>query len=168
MQFIFSKRNKNGCKGTAFLSYMQENSKKSTKNLHISQFFSTSARLLTKIITIIRCLPHYRAYRNRSRTQARAQRRKGRHPCRRRGLKSSLRDSRAPTLPAAIPPRNPTSCRWHLVQRKKERFACLSKLRQTNRPFFFAESEGFEPPIRRNAYTAFRVRLFRPLRQLSY
>ena len=30
-----------------------------------------------------------------------------------------------------------------------------------------AESEGFEPPIRRNAYTAFRVRLFRPLRQLS-
>ena len=33
--------------------------------------------------------------------------------------------------------------------------------------FFFAESEGFEPPIRRNAYTAFRVRLFRPLRQLS-
>lgn len=51
--------------------------------------------------------------------------------------------------------------------KKKERFACLSKLRQTNRPFFFAESEGFEPPIRRNAYTAFRVRLFRPLRQLS-
>ena len=33
---------------------------------------------------------------------------------------------------------------------------------------FFAESEGFEPPIRRNAYTAFRVRLFRPLRQLSF
>ena len=33
---------------------------------------------------------------------------------------------------------------------------------------FFAESEGFEPPIRRNAYTAFRVRLFRPLRQLSW
>ena len=31
-----------------------------------------------------------------------------------------------------------------------------------------AESEGFEPPIRRNAYTAFRVRLFRPLRQLSF
>ena len=31
----------------------------------------------------------------------------------------------------------------------------------------FAESEGFEPPVRRNAYTAFRVRLFRPLRQLS-
>ena len=30
-----------------------------------------------------------------------------------------------------------------------------------------AESEGFEPPVRRNAYTAFRVRLFRPLRQLS-
>ena len=36
-------------------------------------------------------------------------------------------------------------------------------------PFFLvAESEGFEPPIRRNAYTAFRVRLFRPLRQLSF
>ena len=35
-------------------------------------------------------------------------------------------------------------------------------------PFIFAESEGFEPPIRRNAYTAFRVRLFRPLRQLSF
>ena len=33
--------------------------------------------------------------------------------------------------------------------------------------FSIAESEGFEPPIRRNAYTAFRVRLFRPLRQLS-
>ena len=32
---------------------------------------------------------------------------------------------------------------------------------------YLAESEGFEPPIRRNAYTAFRVRLFRPLRQLS-
>ena len=32
---------------------------------------------------------------------------------------------------------------------------------------FTAESEGFEPPVRRNAYTAFRVRLFRPLRQLS-
>ena len=31
-----------------------------------------------------------------------------------------------------------------------------------------AESEGFEPPVRRNAYTAFRVRLFRPLRQLSF
>ena len=30
-----------------------------------------------------------------------------------------------------------------------------------------AESEGFEPPIRRNAYTAFRVRHFRPLSQLS-
>ena len=30
-----------------------------------------------------------------------------------------------------------------------------------------AESEGFEPPVRHNAYTAFRVRLFRPLRQLS-
>ena len=34
-------------------------------------------------------------------------------------------------------------------------------------PLFSAESEGFEPPVRRNAYTAFRVRLFRPLRQLS-
>ena len=33
---------------------------------------------------------------------------------------------------------------------------------------YLAESEGFEPPIRRNAYTAFRVRLFRPLRQLSF
>ena len=33
--------------------------------------------------------------------------------------------------------------------------------------FFFAESEGFEPPVQRNVYTAFRVRLFRPLRQLS-
>ena len=33
--------------------------------------------------------------------------------------------------------------------------------------FSLAESEGFEPPVRRNAYTAFRVRLFRPLRQLS-
>ena len=32
---------------------------------------------------------------------------------------------------------------------------------------FFAESEGFEPPVRRNAYTAFRVRHFRPLSQLS-
>ena len=32
---------------------------------------------------------------------------------------------------------------------------------------FFAESEGFEPPVQRNVYTAFRVRLFRPLRQLS-
>ena len=30
-----------------------------------------------------------------------------------------------------------------------------------------AESEGFEPPVRRNAYTTFRVWLFRPLRQLS-
>ena len=30
-----------------------------------------------------------------------------------------------------------------------------------------AESEGFEPPVQRNVYTAFRVRLFRPLRQLS-
>ena len=44
MQFIFSKRNKNGCKDTAFLSYMQEKSQKTTKNLHISQFFSTFAR----------------------------------------------------------------------------------------------------------------------------
>ena len=32
---------------------------------------------------------------------------------------------------------------------------------------FSAESEGFEPPVRRNAYTTFRVWLFRPLRQLS-
>ena len=32
---------------------------------------------------------------------------------------------------------------------------------------FCAESEGFEPPVRRNAYTTFRVWLFRPLRQLS-
>ena len=32
---------------------------------------------------------------------------------------------------------------------------------------FTAESEGFEPPVRRNAYTAFRVRHFRPLSQLS-
>ncbi len=31
-----------------------------------------------------------------------------------------------------------------------------------------AESEGFEPPVRRNAYTAFRVRHFRPLSQLSF
>ena len=41
------------------------------------------------------------------------------------------------------------------------------KKRTENSPFF-AESEGFEPPVRRNAYTAFRVRLFRPLRQLSF
>ena len=33
--------------------------------------------------------------------------------------------------------------------------------------FVTAESEGFEPPVRRNAYTAFRVRHFRPLSQLS-
>ncbi len=33
--------------------------------------------------------------------------------------------------------------------------------------FPLAESEGFEPPVRRNAYTTFRVWLFRPLRQLS-
>ena len=39
--------------------------------------------------------------------------------------------------------------------------------RETHRPLSCAESEGFEPPVRRNAYTAFRVRLFRPLRQLS-
>ena len=31
----------------------------------------------------------------------------------------------------------------------------------------FAESEGFEPPVPLIGYTAFRVRLFRPLRQLS-
>ena len=30
-----------------------------------------------------------------------------------------------------------------------------------------AESEGFEPPVPLIGYTAFRVRLFRPLRQLS-
>ena len=48
MQFIFSKRNKNGCKDTAFLSYMQEKSQKTTKNLHISHFFSTFARLFGK------------------------------------------------------------------------------------------------------------------------
>ena len=41
---------------------------------------------------------------------------------------------------------------------------CVSPV---SRALRFAESEGFEPPIRRNAYTAFRVRLFRPLRQLS-
>ena len=35
-------------------------------------------------------------------------------------------------------------------------------------PNFLAESEGFEPPVRRNAYTTFRVWLFRPLRQLSF
>ncbi len=29
---------------------------------------------------------------------------------------------------------------------KKKRFACLSKLRQTNR-LFFAEEGGFEPPV---------------------
>ena len=33
---------------------------------------------------------------------------------------------------------------------------------------YLAESEGFEPPVRRNAYTAFRVRHFRPLSQLSF
>ena len=48
MQFIFSIRNKNGCKGTAFLSYMQEKSQKTTKNLLISQFFGTFARLFGK------------------------------------------------------------------------------------------------------------------------
>ena len=43
----------------------------------------------------------------------------------------------------------------------------LFRVTSVSRTQRFAESEGFEPPIRRNAYTAFRVRLFRPLRQLS-
>ena len=41
---------------------------------------------------------------------------------------------------------------------------CVSPV---SRALRFAESEGFEPPVRRNAYTAFRVRHFRPLSQLS-
>ena len=41
---------------------------------------------------------------------------------------------------------------------------CVYSVSRTRR---FAESEGFEPPVRRNAYTAFRVRHFRPLSQLS-
>ena len=40
--------------------------------------------------------------------------------------------------------RNPNKLPLAPCSKKKERFACLSKLRQTNRPFFFAESEGFE------------------------
>ncbi len=48
MQFIFFIRNKIGCKDTAFLSYMQEKSQKTTKNLLISQFFGTFARLSGK------------------------------------------------------------------------------------------------------------------------
>ena len=47
---------------------------------------------------------------------------------------------------------------WHL-------YSFCSSLVFPN--FSFAESEGFEPPVQRNVYTAFRVRLFRPLRQLS-
>ena len=54
--------------------------------------------------------------------------------------------------------------------RKKLILSILQKQKEGNLTDFpsYAESEGFEPPVRRNAYTAFRVRLFRPLRQLSY
>ena len=53
--------------------------------------------------------------------------------------------------------------------RKKLILSILQKKKEGNLTDFpsYAESEGFEPPVRRNAYTAFRVRLFRPLRQLS-
>ena len=53
--------------------------------------------------------------------------------------------------------------------RKKLILSILQKQKEGNLTDFpsYAESEGFEPPVRRNAYTAFRVRLFRPLRQLS-
>ena len=56
----------------------------------------------------------------------------------------------------------PTSCRRHLVQRKK-RFAYLSKLRHTNRPLFFAESEGFEPPEHPHMHFSFSTAGFRQL-----
>ena len=75
-------------------------------------------------------------------------------------------DSRAPTS-LRSPTSKPNKLPLAPCPKKNVRFACLSKLRQTNRPLFFAESEGFEPPVRRNAYTAFRVRHFRPLSQLS-
>ena len=54
--------------------------------------------------------------------------------------------------------------------RKKLILSILQKQKEGNLTDFpsYAESEGFEPPVRRNAYTAFRVRLFRPLRQLSF
>ena len=51
-------------------------------------------------------------------------------------------DSRAPTLPVAIPPQNPNACRWHLEQRKKISSVCEQA--PTLEIFFFAESEGFE------------------------
>ncbi len=43
-------------------------------------------------------------------------------------------------------PNNPQAIADILCKRKKKRFACLSKLRQTNR-FSFAEEGGFEPPV---------------------
>jgi hypothetical protein len=43
----------------------------------------------------------------------------------------------------AIPPRTQQAAAGTLFKEKKERFACLSKLRQTNRPFFFAKMIKF-------------------------
>ena len=62
--------------------------------------------------------------------------------------------------------RNPLSLPTASLQ-ITERCACLSKLRQTIRPFYLRKV-GDSNPRYACAYTAFRVRLFRPLRQLSF
>ncbi len=59
----------------------------------------------------------------------------------------------------------PKVCRRHPCT-KSEKSACSSKLGQTDFSFF-VRKVGDSNPRYACAYTAFRVRLFRPLRQLS-
>ena len=56
---------------------------------------------------------------------------------------------------------------YYVQKRVETDISTLFAHHSFSRTFSFAESEGFEPPVQRNVYTAFRVRLFRPLRQLS-
>ena len=63
-------------------------------------------------------------------------------------------------------PRTPQVCRWHPCK-IKNKSACSSKLGQTDL-FFILRKVGDSNPRYAYAYTAFRVRLFRPLRQLSF
>ena len=62
--------------------------------------------------------------------------------------------------------RNPLSLPTASLQ-KENKTACSSKLGQTVL-FFFTRKVGDSNPRYACAYTAFRVRLFRPLRQLSF
>ena len=64
----------------------------------------------------------------------------------RRGVRRLSQGFEGTDIACGNPTSKPNKLPLAPCSKKKERFACLSKLRQTNRPFFFAESEGFEPP----------------------